>query len=239
MQDLSQPESKGAEGAAGRLPSAAKALATMVLWITLCFGGAGTLAWPRGWACVTVYVLVMAFTGMLMRRFNPGLMQARGKWKVNTQFFDKVFLAIFLPLTLGQVIVGGLDAVRFRWMALPQWTFAPGLVLFLAAMGMVNWVLTTNPFAETTVRLQPDRGQRVISTGPYRFIRHPMYVGMIFLNLATALMLGSGWAIAVSGLMAVLLVWRTTREDRFLNEFLSGYPEYAARTRFRLIPGLW
>jgi protein-S-isoprenylcysteine O-methyltransferase Ste14 len=236
---VSLEKSKAAEGVADRLRSAVKALATMALWIVLCFGGAGNLAWLRGWVCITAYLLVMTLTGVLMRRFNPGLMQARGKWKANTQSFDKVFLAVYLPLTLVQVFVGGMDAVRFGWMPLPEWTLWPGILLFLAAMGLVNWTLTTNPFAETTVRLQSDRGQRVITTGPYRLVRHPMYLGMIFLNAATALMLGSGWAMAVAGLMAALMVWRTAREDRFLYQSLSGYPEYAARTGSRLLPGLW
>jgi len=99
--------------------------------------------------------------------------------------------------------------------------------------------MTVNRFAESTVRIQSERNHAVVSSGPYRIVRHPMYVGMFLMYPATAMMLGSGWAMAVAALILVLIVWRTVEEDRFLHRELTGYREYAALTRYRLVPGLW
>lgn len=148
-------------------------------------------------------------------------------------------MLIYIPLAFIQVLVAGLDAVRFHALPLPEWTLFPGIVLFVAAMAMVAWSLLANPFAESTVRIQPDRGQTVVSTGPYHIVRHPMYVGFVLMWPATALMWGSGWAMAVAALMLILVVWRTAEEDNFLRRELPGYQEYVDLTRFRLVPGLW
>jgi protein-S-isoprenylcysteine O-methyltransferase Ste14 len=212
----------------------------MILWIALLFAGAGRFDWARGWIAAAVYVLTMTATGALVHRCNPGLLEARAKFiRKDTPSFDRIFMWIYLPLTYIQVLVAGLDAVRFRALLLPQWTLVPGIALFLAAMAMVTWTFLVNPFAETRVRIQPDRSHTVVSTGPYHIVRHPMYVGSILMYPATAMMLGSGWAMAVAALILVLIVWRTAEEDRFLHRELPGYLEFAAHTRYRLIPGLW
>jgi protein-S-isoprenylcysteine O-methyltransferase Ste14 len=106
-------------------------------------------------------------------------------------------------------------------------------------MGLIGCVMAMNRFAESTVRIQSERNHAVVSSGLYRIVRHPMYVGMILMYPATALMLGSGWAMAVAALILVLIIWRTSQEDRFLIQNLQGYPEFAAHTRYRLIPGIW
>lgn len=223
-----------------RSKRAAKVPLTMAAWIALCFGGAGRLDWVRGWICAAVYVVCMAVTGALVGRLNRGLLQARDQWKSHlVTRFDKVILSIYLPLTFLQVLLAGLDAVRYRWLPLPEWTTTPGILLFIAAMAMVTWTLVVNPFAEATVRIQTERGHVVVSRGPYRVVRHPMYVGTILMYPATALMLGSGWAMVVAGVLAALMIWRTAGEDGFLLRELPGYREFAACTRWRLLPGVW
>ncbi len=222
------------------IKTGARGLLPIILWISTLFASAGRLDWKRGWAATAVYVLTMMAIGVLMQRVNPGLMSVRAKPKFKqTQRFDKLFYWIFLPLTYLQVAVAGLDAVRFRWLPLPLWCALPGVLLFISAMGLIGGVMAMNRFAEATVRIQSERNHAVVSSGPYRFVRHPMYVGMILMYPATALMLGSGWALVVAALILVLIVWRTAKEDRFLFENLQGYPEFAAHTRYRLIPGLW
>jgi protein-S-isoprenylcysteine O-methyltransferase Ste14 len=178
--------------------------------------------------------------GTLLKRVNPELAAARARFMhKDTAPFDRTFLWIYFPLTFIQISVAGLDAVRFQALPLPEWTLLPGIVVFVAAMAMITWSLLANPFAEATVRIQSDRGQSVVSTGPYHFVRHPMYVGFVLMSPATALILGSGWAMEVAALMMALVVWRTAKEDSFLRRELPGYQEYAALTRFRLVPGLW
>lgn len=223
-----------------RIRRLAQFLSIMAVWAVLCFGGAGRLNWLRGWVWFVIYGASMSVTAAVVHRFNPDLFQARARWRrKDTKKFDRIFLSIFAPLIFLQILVAGMDAGRFGWMPLPRWTLFPGVALLLAATTLVTWVLAVNPFAETSVRVQEERGQRVISAGPYRLVRHPMYVGLMLTYLANALMLGSGWAAVIGAAISALLVWRTFCEDNFLRGNLAGYSEYAARTRFRLVPGLW
>lgn len=224
----------------GRLKQLVQGVSMMFLWIGLVFAGAGRLNWLRGWLCAGVYVFVMSVVGSLVHRFNPGLMEARERWmRTGSPPFDRCFISLYVPLTFLQVLVAGLDAGRFRWLPLPRWTIVPGIILFVVSMGIVLSTFLVNPFAESTVRIQADRGHKVISTGPYRIVRHPMYVGSILLYPATAWMFGSGWALIVAAMIGILIVWRTAKEDRFLHGQLKGYSEYASHTRFRLLPGMW
>jgi len=242
MQDSnsSLPETATASGFLMRIKKAARGLMPIILWISILFASAGRLDWKRGWAASVIYVLTIIAIGVLVRRFNPGLMSVRAKPNFKqTQSFDRLFYRIFLPLTFLQIAVAGFDAVRFRWLPLPLWCVLPGVLLFLSAMGLICWVMTVNRFAESTVRIQSERNHAVVSSGPYRIVRHPMYVGMFLMYPATALMLGSGWAMVVAALILALILWRTAREDNFLLQNLQGYPEFAAHTRYRLIPGLW
>ncbi len=214
--------------------------ASMLLWIGATFACAGTLRWTRGWICTAVYLGVMTAVGVAVRIRNPVIYEARSKWRhSDTKRFDKVVLAIYMPFTYIQPAVAGLDAVRFRWTSMPFWTVWPGIALFVAAMGLVSWVMMVNRFAETTVRIQTDRAHTVVSAGPYRWVRHPMYVGAILMYPATALMLGSMWAMAVAGLIAALMVVRTALEDWTLRRELEGYEEFTTRTKWRLAPGIW
>jgi len=114
-----------------------------------------------------------------------------------------------------------------------------GTILFALALFLIMWVTVVSPFAETSVHIQTDRGHTVVTSGPYRFVRHPMYVGAILMDLSTPLIWGSGWALGLGALIMSLLIWRTGWEDRTLRQELAGYEQYAATTRYRLVPGLW
>ena len=218
----------------------AQVVVTMGLWVAAVFGAAGRLDWTRGWICVAAYLVTMTATGVLVHRANPGLMKVRANWRrKDTKFFDKVFLLLLLPLSFGQPAVAGLDAVRFRWSSMPFATVYPGLALFEFAMAMITWAMMVNPHAESTVRIQTDRDHKPVTTGPYRIVRHPMYVGTILMYPGTAVMFGSVWALAVSGVIAILFVCRTALEDRTLRRELPGYEQFAEVTRYRLIPGVW
>jgi protein-S-isoprenylcysteine O-methyltransferase Ste14 len=167
-------------------------------------------------------------------------MEARAKWRrKDTKRFDKVFLAAFIPLGFILPLVAGFDAVRFRWSSMPFGFVYTGAILFALAMAVIAWTMAVNRYAEATVRIQEDRGHTVVTSGPYRIVRHPMYVGAVLMYVATPLVLGSVWALAVTGLLVALLIWRTAMEDQTLRRELSGYGDYAARTRYRLLPGLW
>jgi protein-S-isoprenylcysteine O-methyltransferase Ste14 len=211
-----------------------------IFWCVLLFACAGTMHWLRGWICAGSYLITMLALGIVISRMNPGLIAARGKWRQSgTKRFDKIILPIYLGISILQPAVGGLDAVRFLWSSMAFRTLYGGLALFVAAIFVLSWTMAVNPWAESTVRIQADRGQQVVRRGPYRIVRHPMYVAMNLMYPSIALMLGSWWALALSALMDALIVVRTALEDRTLRRELPGYEEYAHATRWRLAPGLW
>ncbi|HUN83595.1 MAG TPA: isoprenylcysteine carboxylmethyltransferase family protein [Terracidiphilus sp.] len=235
-----QPKSISLEVVARRIGQQAKGLVFMALWIALLFLCAGRADWIRGWVCVGIYLISVAATGMIVHHANHNLLERRAKWQHrDTKGYDKIFLVIFFPLTVIQPAVAGLDVVRFHWSSMPSWTIFPAAGFFLLSMALVTWTLATNPYAESTVRIQFDMGQSVIHSGPYAFVRHPMYVGMILMYPATGWMLGSTAALIVGIFMAVSVIVRTALEDRTLRNELSGYAEYSLVTRYRLIPGIW
>jgi len=204
----------------------------------LAFLGAGRLDWTRGWIYAGVFVGVSVVGGLIVQLANPGLLEARAKGiRKDTKAFDKAFYSMFLPLVLVYPLLAGLDAIRFVWAPLPQWTVVPGALLFVISSAFGTWTMIVNAHAETTVRIQDE--QRVITSGPYRVVRHPMYLGTVVGLPGTALMLGSAWALLAMALIVVLFIWRTAREDRTLRGELAGYEDYTKITRYRLLPGVW
>jgi protein-S-isoprenylcysteine O-methyltransferase Ste14 len=150
-----------------------------------------------------------------------------------------MFFLVLVPASIALPIVAGLDV------GAPGWTHASlvelviGVVLALAGGGLTIWALAENAFFEPSVRLQSDRGQRVCSTGPYRFVRHPGYVGAMLVGFCVAPVVGSRWALIPAAVQACALIVRTRYEDRMLHESLEGYADYARETRYRLFPGVW
>ena len=213
----------------------------MGVWIGLLFVGAGRIGWERGWISVAAYLVGMAAGWLVLERANPELMAARSKLRrKDTKGFDKVFFAIYLPLVFVQPYVAGRDAgCAACSVATPFWTVYPAVLLWFAACGLIGWTLVVNRYAETSVRIQKDRGHTVVTHGPYRYVRHPMYVGILLMCIAFPVIWGSLLAGAISLAVAVLFVWRTAMEDRTLQRELDGYVEFSRRTQYRLIPGLW
>lgn len=210
-----------------------------IVWAAVLFASAGRLDWGRGWTYLAVYLFCLTISAVLVLRTNPEVAAARAKLHADAKGFDKVFAKLYMLLLFVVPVVAGFDAVRFGWSSMAFQTVYPGVILNLLAAVPIAWAMTTNPFLETLVRIQVDRGHRAVTTGPYRWVRHPMYVGCIFENIATPLILGSWWTYAPVAAISVLFVWRTALEDRTLRQELPGYEEYAQRTRYRLLPGVW
>jgi protein-S-isoprenylcysteine O-methyltransferase Ste14 len=201
------------------------------------FISAGRLDWPMAW----VYTLVSAADAcLLIMVVSPELMKERAHPKADAKAWDQVFARLTGPLgSMAMLIVAGLD-VRFRWSPQVQLAWqAAGLVGFVLGMGLMTWAMIVNNFFSLVVRIQKDRGHTVVSSGPYAYVRHPGYVGGMLFQLATPVMLGTLWALVPAGLAACLLVIRTALEDKTLQAELDGYKDYAARVRYRLLPGVW
>jgi protein-S-isoprenylcysteine O-methyltransferase Ste14 len=199
---------------------------------------AGTWAWTRGWLFIGVFLGTLAVAGLYLWRVNPEVVVARSGSHKGTKRWDKILLGFFFPAVYAIVPVAALDE-RFQWSGVPWWACAIGYVLFLAGMSILAWAQAVNKFFERTVRLQTDRGQTVIDTGPYAVVRHPGYVGGILFCVGIPLCLGSLWALVPAGLASALLILRTRWEDQTLQAELPGYKEYTKKVRSRLIPGAW
>lgn len=212
---------------------------SMVGFAVLLFVPAGRLGWPAGWAYVGLLVANFGASLLHLRRVNPELVERRLRLGPGTERWDVVWSIAYAPVFLSMYVVAGLDAVRFGWAPAPGWLWPVGLVLFAAGALLLGWSMGVNPFFEKTVRIQTDRGHRVIDRGPYAWVRHPGYAGFLGWIVATPLLLGSWWAFAPAALAVAGLVVRTALEDRTLQAGLAGYADYARRVRHRLVPGLW
>ncbi len=215
---------------------------SMVFNAVLFFAAAGRIDLPRAWAYIIVQALIMTFIFILMLVRFPEMakvVNARGEVKM-PKLWDKLF-AIFYALAtmLLMPIIAGLDVGRFGWSELNLWWMGLGFFLFFFAMFISEWALFENRFFETGVRIQKERGQKVISTGPYAIVRHPGYIAFILLYFSSPLIIGSFYTLFVSLFTALLLVIRTALEDATLQKELEGYVEYMKKTRYRLIPFVW
>jgi protein-S-isoprenylcysteine O-methyltransferase Ste14 len=233
---------RGSRSAQPDLPRAllvALAVLTMgALFAALLFVPAGRLDWPAGWAYVALVLVTVTVNWACLQRWNPELIARRMRFGAGTKRWDVVWSVLFTPVMLAIYVVAGLDA-RDGAATLPGWcwfagvaVFAPGAVLLVASM-------VVNPFFEKTVRIQTDRGHRVIDSGPYAVVRHPGYAGFAGWIASAPLLLGSAWAFLPAALALAGLVVRTVLEDRTLRAELDGYDAYTRRVRWRWLPGVW
>ena len=204
----------------------------------LLFWAAGTLAWDRAWMHLGLWIVTSITNVAVLLKKNPAVVAARMKRQPAAKF-EIVMLPLFAIAVLAVPIVAGLDAVRYAWAPLPDWTIWPSIVVHMGGDAFLLWAMVVNPHLEGTVRIQSERGHEVITAGPYAIVRHPMYVGLILILAGAPLFLGSGWAFLPVGLVCLGLAIRAALEDRMLRKELPGYEDYARRTRCRLIPGLW
>jgi protein-S-isoprenylcysteine O-methyltransferase Ste14 len=213
--------------------------ATLVILAVLLFGPAGTITWTRGWLFLLIFTTLMTLAIVYFWRVNPEMFAVRSQVHPGTKGWDRVFIGLLFLAMLAIAPVASLDDGRFHWSQMSWRMVALGYVLLVAGMLLIAWAETVNPFFEPGVRIQTERGHRVIDTGPYAIVRHPGYIAASFMFAAFALSLGSWWALVPAGFGSLVLVIRTIWEDRTLNAELLGYAAYAKRVRFRLIPLLW
>lgn len=200
---------------------------------------AGTWTWSKGWLFVLVILFVISGAFIILLRVNPEVIFARTRIHEGTEYWDKVLLFFYFPAMLAIGPVAALDDSRFHWFPVSWWVCGIGYALLLTGIGIVTWAEGVNKFFEVTVRIQTDRGHRVIDSGPYAIARHPGYVGAILTAIGMALSLGSLWALIPAVIASIVLIVRTRWEDQMLHERLNGYREYAGRVRYKLLPGVW
>ena len=199
------------------------------------FGSAGRVDLPWVWALLAIHfcLLTAGFTLMDPTLGSERLRPGPGARDVHLRRLLGLLLVVHL-------VVAGLDVGRFHWSGRVS---APvrltALVVYACALSFGMWAMVVNRFFSSAIRLQTDRGHHVIDTGPYRFVRHPGYAGLLVTSVCGGVVIGSWWSLAPLAVAGVIIVRRLLMEDRFLHEQLDGYSTYAARVRYKLVPGLW
>jgi len=214
----------------------------LVGYSAILFLSAGRLDWVWGWVFLGLLATVLISHVLILVPKNPELLaeRSRGIRQEGAKGWDR--WVTFFATGMGTMIlwiVAGLDA-RFEWSAsVPLALHVGGLIGSVLGWALFMWAMGTNAFFSEAVRIQEERGHTVVTDGPYRYVRHPGYVGAILALVATPPLLGSLWALIPAGLAAIGYVVRTALEDKTLLEELDGYKGYAMRVRYRLLPGIW
>jgi protein-S-isoprenylcysteine O-methyltransferase Ste14 len=216
---------------------AGAAFFAVVLWIII-FASAWSLAYWQGWAYWAIFTLSVILITAHFLRADPDLISSRLKVGpvAEQEKSQKMIQALMSVLFIGLYIVAGLD-YRFGWSQLPAYGAVAGDLLLVIGLWIVFLTFRENTF--TSAIIEVGAGQTVVSTGPYAYVRHPMYAGASLLLLGTPFALGSLIALVPACLMVAGIAWRLTEEEKFLAANLPGYPEYCRKTRYRLIPYIW
>jgi protein-S-isoprenylcysteine O-methyltransferase Ste14 len=214
-------------------------LASAILLGGLVFIAAGRWNLPLVWAYLGGYMALGLVSILLLARRSPDLLAQRTRLRPS-DVPDQLFRWALALGFLAHFAVAGVDVGRFHWSgALPLPVQMVGLLGVLAAIGLGTWAAASNPFFTPEVRMQQERGQYVVTAGPYQLVRHPGYTSAILFMLLSGVALGSWWSILPMLLVIALLIRRTALEDRLLQQNLPGYTDYARTVRFRLVPGVW
>ena len=213
---------------------------TLVIIAIMLFLPAGRLGWPGAWLFLAEMGFVGFGMGVWLARHDPELLAERMKppFQRAQPGWDRWFLVAVASLGTGWLVLMGLDQ-RLTGGQLPFWLAVAGAILMLISFAIVQWTFQTNSFATAVVRIQTERGHRVISTGPYALVRHPMYAGAALFLFSVPLMLGSLWGLILAPAMVAMLALRAINEERTLAAGLEGYADYVRRVRYRLVPGMW
>lgn len=206
--------------------------------VVILFVSAGRIDWPMGWASLGIYILISIINFMLV---DPTLVTERAQIRTGVNIRDMILASLsflfFFPLTL---LVAGLDTGRYAWSpTIPLAIQVIALLVFAFGNAIGSWAMVQNKYFSTFIRIQEDRDHEVITSGPYHWVRHPGYAGVILASIALPISLGSLWALIPAFIGACGFVIRTFYEDRVLMEELNGYREYAQSVPFRLLPGIW
>jgi protein-S-isoprenylcysteine O-methyltransferase Ste14 len=226
-------------------PPLAKLFVQVVIWFglmgVLLFGSAGTLAWTAGWLWLIEWAVLGVWIGLWLAREDPGLLVERLApfAQREQQPWDRVFMLCVSVGFCAWLCLMGIDAVRMGWSNVPLWLRVLGAIGIFVDVYATRAVFAANRFAAPVVKIQRERGHTVSDSGPYAYVRHPMYGFALLFLVGTPLMLGSWWGLACVPFMVVGIGYRAVREEQALAENLPGYREYLGRVRYRFVPGVW
>jgi protein-S-isoprenylcysteine O-methyltransferase Ste14 len=204
------------------------------------FLAAGTVLWPAGWIYLILLYGWLLIGILLLLKYNPGLLAERINISPpNQKAWDKVFVLLLNVFFFAWMILMPFDAVRFHWSQMPLWLQVVGGIALVVSFVLMSLTFRENSYLSPVVRVQEERGQTVISTGPYHLVRHPLYAGGLFMFLGTPLLLGSWYGLLLTVLFLPALLVRTVLEERTLRQELAGYEDYIKQVKYRLVPYIW
>jgi len=209
--------------------------------IALClFSPAGTLTWLAAWIFILLFVGFFTAVNIWLSKHNPSLLKERVRLRTSDQKgWDRALFPLLEVLIVAWLVFISFDATRFHWSAVSIAFQAIGTLILLSSFHLLFLAFRENSYLSAVVRLQEERGQKVISTGPYRYVRHPMYSGISLFMVGTPLLLGSWYGVLFGLAVVVVLARRAVLEERMLANELPGYSSYANRVRFRILPHVW
>lgn len=209
---------------------------TLLLQGFLLFCSAGTLHWNWAWLLLATEIIILLINFVAL----PGeVIKERGGEKENVKKWDKMLMGFSIIPSLGVYIISGLD-YRFSWSPyFKSIIHIISLIILLLASMLFTWSMVSNKSFSTMVRIQTERGHSIAAEGPYKYVRHPGYVGYVFMIMATPIALGSLYALISSLFVMIIFIVRTILEDKTLLDELEGYEEYSHRVKYKLIPFIW
>jgi len=214
-----------------------KSIFFFALIIAITFIGAGRIDYWQGWIYNGLNIIFLLLSYFLLPR---ELIEERLKPKEGMKKWDKIYYIVSIPVYFAILIISILDGGRFDWEPrIPILVVIIGVVVYTIGQIIVLWAKKVNKFFSTVVRIQKDRGQTVCKDGPYRFVRHPGYLGGLLYIIVTPFVLSSLWGLIPAVIAVVLLFIRTYLEDKTLKRELEGYTDYTKEVRYRLLPGIW
>lgn len=209
-------------------------------WSLIFFLSAWRLDIPQAWLYILIALIGNIVNTLITLKYMRELYNKRGGAQEGTKKWDYVFLLVYFLTTLVIVpLVAGLDVGRFQWSNLGFPFMIIGIIIYIFSFILVLWAMRVNQHFEGTVRIQKEREHKVISTGPYRIIRHPGYLGMILGAFVPSFIVGSMVSLIIVVIVVIAMIVRTSLEDKLLRAELDGYAEYAKKTKYRLFPGIW
>lgn len=209
-----------------------------VLFGLALFLTAGTIYWLEGWVYLIIMISFSVTLLIYLKKKDPELLASRAKL-FPTKGWDKIITIVSGVFQIGMLIIPGLDAVRFQWSSVPLFVEIIGFVGVVCGVIIIFLVNRENTYLSRIVEIQKDRGHKVITTGPYKIVRHPMYLGVTILYIFQCFALGSLYSLICVAVVIVAIIVRTSKEDKLLHEELEGYKEYASKTRSKLVPKIW
>ena len=211
----------------------------LLLFPLALFLAAGTIVWPAGWTFLILLYSFVVVTVLLLVRRNPGLLKERMSMFSSDQKDRDPMFILLLAVSIAWLVLMPLDAVRFRWSQIPLQLQGIGAIILIAAFTLIYLAFRENAYLTPTVRVQEERGHTVVSTGLYRYMRHPMYTGFHLFFIGTALLLGSAFGFLLALVLIALFFRRAVLEERVLRKDLPGYEAYMTRVNRRFIPHVW